>query len=595
VQSKLEIDASDDAYEREADAVAERVMRMPETERPKEDSLEDGGRGCASCVSAGSSPFIAAGRNAGGAVDNPLWRSLALGSVDAQSPVRSSLACRRIQRESVTDDPEERVIDLSQIQAKRGARSPSSLPLSSTPLRLGSGHALADNLRAFFEPRLGRDLAGVRLHTDASAAASARAIDARAFTVGRRIAFAAGEYAPETAAGRRLLAHELVHTIQQAGGEAPRPMRRGWFHESGAATASPVPERIQRAQTARPSASDPFFTYELDAAVRSFRALAAYYGAPAVGIRSANPGVRQSRGAAVRVPALHLPSAATGAFGGTGPPGVAVKGAARPVEIRWSPFPDANLIGRVPRGAPLPEVFGPASGGFAAVIVDPAQLRDRADGIVDELRALGLVSGPASVGDYVLGFVPAENVIEARFGQTSALQALAVAYSEYGKGVFEDPPCTNRGPEVDNYTGVRGPLPVRPGTTRTGRCGRAWCAYFVRWCLNRVGIPNRVGGSAVSVKTWGQSRGWYHPVASTVPQPGDIFFKHPSGSTGHPCDTDPCVSRGRGTGHVGFVLSVSGSTVTTVEGNIHGAGETNDGVRSLPRPFADLEGVVRIP
>lgn len=64
---------------------------------------------------------------------------------------------------------------------------------------------------AFFEPRLGRDLGPVRIHADAPAAASARALDARAFTVGHHIVFAAGRYTPRTPAGRRLLAHELVH------------------------------------------------------------------------------------------------------------------------------------------------------------------------------------------------------------------------------------------------------------------------------------------------------------------------------------------------------------------------------------------------
>ena len=72
--------------------------------------------------------------------------------------------------------------------------------------------------RAFFEPRFGRDLSGVRLHTDTTAATSARAVDALAYTIGSDVVFGAGHYAPHTTAGRQLLAHELAHVIQQSEG-----------------------------------------------------------------------------------------------------------------------------------------------------------------------------------------------------------------------------------------------------------------------------------------------------------------------------------------------------------------------------------------
>lgn len=86
---------------------------------------------------------------------------------------------------------------------------------------LGSaGAPLGADVRSFMEPRFGRDFSGVRVHTDAGAAASASAVRARAYTVGSDIAFAAGAYSPGTTAGRRLLAHELVHTVQQSGGVA---------------------------------------------------------------------------------------------------------------------------------------------------------------------------------------------------------------------------------------------------------------------------------------------------------------------------------------------------------------------------------------
>jgi hypothetical protein len=81
----------------------------------------------------------------------------------------------------------------------------------------GRGSPLPDSARGFFEPRLGHDFATVRIHTDAAAAGLARSVNARAFTLGPDIVFGPGEYAPESAAGRHLLAHELTHVVQQGG------------------------------------------------------------------------------------------------------------------------------------------------------------------------------------------------------------------------------------------------------------------------------------------------------------------------------------------------------------------------------------------
>lgn len=82
----------------------------------------------------------------------------------------------------------------------------------------GGGHALGAGLRARFEPVLGATLSRVRVHTGAYADALARGAAARAFTTGNDIFFRAGHYAPQTPTGQRLLAHELVHTVQQATG-----------------------------------------------------------------------------------------------------------------------------------------------------------------------------------------------------------------------------------------------------------------------------------------------------------------------------------------------------------------------------------------
>ena len=100
----------------------------------------------------------------------------------------------------------------------------SGIPSRSTVAKALSGQTagrpLDPSARAFMEPRFGRDFRGVRIHSDASAARAARMISAEAFTTGRDIYFAAGRYDPNTSKGRRLLAHELTHTIQQGGGQS---------------------------------------------------------------------------------------------------------------------------------------------------------------------------------------------------------------------------------------------------------------------------------------------------------------------------------------------------------------------------------------
>jgi hypothetical protein len=87
-------------------------------------------------------------------------------------------------------------------------------------------------VRALFGPRFGVNFSGVRVHTNGRAAQLAQAVNARAFTVGRDIVFGAGEYDPMAMSSRRLLAHELVHMMQQsqqADGNS-KPVRRKSKH-----------------------------------------------------------------------------------------------------------------------------------------------------------------------------------------------------------------------------------------------------------------------------------------------------------------------------------------------------------------------------
>jgi hypothetical protein len=89
--------------------------------------------------------------------------------------------------------------------------------LKYTSFEGGSGQPLGAELRAQLEPQFGHDLSSVRVHNDVSAATAARRANARAYTAGTHLVFGAGEFAPDGSEGRRLLAHELAHVVQQRG------------------------------------------------------------------------------------------------------------------------------------------------------------------------------------------------------------------------------------------------------------------------------------------------------------------------------------------------------------------------------------------
>ncbi len=77
------------------------------------------------------------------------------------------------------------------------------------------GQPLEPGARTFFDTRFGHDFSGVRIHADSSAAESARAVNALAYTVGQQIVFGSGQFQPESTGGKHLLAHELAHVVQQ--------------------------------------------------------------------------------------------------------------------------------------------------------------------------------------------------------------------------------------------------------------------------------------------------------------------------------------------------------------------------------------------
>lgn len=140
-----------------------------------------------------------------------------------------------------------------QERLQRTPDGPGPATMSVAGLGLRGGTPLPAGVRGDFEARFGHDFGRVRVHTDARAADAAHALSARAFTMGADVAFAPGEFQPATAAGRRLLAHELVHVIQQTGG-APR----------GGAHPAVSTSRVNRTHVQREGTEMPALGFGLD-------------------------------------------------------------------------------------------------------------------------------------------------------------------------------------------------------------------------------------------------------------------------------------------------------------------------------------------
>jgi hypothetical protein len=118
----------------------------------------------------------------------------------------------KIQRQAQEEDEEEPV------QAKQGPNQTpavtSNIETSVNSLK-GGGKPLPESTRSYFESHFGADFSQVRVHTDSKASETAKSINAKAFTTEKDVVFSAGQFTPETSSGKRLLAHELAHVIQQ--------------------------------------------------------------------------------------------------------------------------------------------------------------------------------------------------------------------------------------------------------------------------------------------------------------------------------------------------------------------------------------------
>lgn len=155
-----------------------------------------------------------------GAANDPFEREAdrtadaVIGSTAFETPAEKDKQPQRLLRSSTGLSPGPSVAP-SRLEASISADSSRGRPLDAST-------------RAYFEPRFGHDFGDVRTHTDDSAASSVLSLGARAFTVGNHIFFGAGEFQPASSSGRRLLAHELTHTIQQKP-TAARTVRRSWL------------------------------------------------------------------------------------------------------------------------------------------------------------------------------------------------------------------------------------------------------------------------------------------------------------------------------------------------------------------------------
>ncbi len=194
LQAKLRIGPPGDKYEQEADRVAEAVVRMPEPH-----------------ALSSSTPFI----------------QRACPTCEEQEVKRQPIKEEeeaKVQRKTKEEEEEEGKLrkkpneeeEKLQTKTTSGHSIEISHNLESQIQSLkGSGQPLSENTRAFYEPRFGQDFSNVRVHSDTEAAKLAESVNAQAFTVGKDVVFNAGKYEPEKQDGRKLLAHELTHVVQQ--------------------------------------------------------------------------------------------------------------------------------------------------------------------------------------------------------------------------------------------------------------------------------------------------------------------------------------------------------------------------------------------
>lgn len=187
LQAKLNVSTPDDPHEREADQVADNVMRMP----VQQSSAKQDRKINRASLKPGVTPLNRA-------IASEVSRdSLKPGQMQID---RASLkpGDETIQRKAEDTDADTSENTENRINAKRG-----------------QGDKLPDGVRSDMETRFGRDFSAVRIHTDKEASEISSDIEAKAFTVGNDIFFGNGRFDANSDEGKRLLAHELTHVVQQ--------------------------------------------------------------------------------------------------------------------------------------------------------------------------------------------------------------------------------------------------------------------------------------------------------------------------------------------------------------------------------------------
>jgi len=201
LQAKLKIGQPGDIYEQEADQMAEQVMHMPEPQVQRQAEEEEETLQYKPLVNQ-ITPLVQVQRQEEPEEEEELFQAKPL--AEEITPL--------VQRQIEPEEEEEEL----QAKTTSGHLSEVTPNLESHILSLkGGGQPLSESERTYFEPRFGRDFSQVRVHTDNRAAESAQLVNARAFTVGHDVLFGAGQYAPESSTGQRLMAHELTHVVQQ--------------------------------------------------------------------------------------------------------------------------------------------------------------------------------------------------------------------------------------------------------------------------------------------------------------------------------------------------------------------------------------------
>ncbi|WP_415229954.1 DUF4157 domain-containing protein [Psychromonas sp.] len=210
LQPKLKIGPADDKYEQEADRVAEQVIRMTE---PKEKNTTQGNAN----TDRTTSSLLA------GSAENSIQRQEESKQKDARG-VRIQLKANNLPRRQQETDFDEDEEDRIQAKGTPGHTSQVTPNVAANIQNLrGGGQPLPTNQRRFFESRMGQDFSGVRIHTGSKATDTAQAIQAKAFTMGNNIVFNTGQYSHNNQEGKKLLAHELTHVVQQRATDAPPP------------------------------------------------------------------------------------------------------------------------------------------------------------------------------------------------------------------------------------------------------------------------------------------------------------------------------------------------------------------------------------